>query len=159
MMGKGRRASGLKRSAGRSRVPVQALVGDFCQPLAHLPVDIVQILELSHGPEALPEIADGAFYLAFFPAAGWIASTREEVVIASETQKSGQEANQASIMFRDGSRQVVIDDFACHSLQCMKRMYVAAGKRFEALAMRELDIEHPAMRVNESERIELANVA
>ena len=62
-------------------------------------------------------------------------------------------------MFCDSSRQVVIDDFACHALQGMKRMNMAAGKRFEALAVCELDVEHAAMRVNQRERVELANVA
>src|ERR1700723_599102 len=113
---------------------MQSLVGDFCQPLTYLPVDIMQIFELPHGPEALPEITDGAFHLAFLPAAGWIAGTREEVIVASETQKPRQEANQAAIMFCNGGRQIVIDDFACRSLQCMKRMNMAAGKGFEALA-------------------------
>src|SRR3954454_15434341 len=79
---------------------------------------------VTNGPEALPEIADGAFYLAFFPAARGIAGTREEVLVASETQEPWQEANQAAIMFCDGCRQVVIDDFACHSPQCMEGMHV-----------------------------------
>ena len=38
--------------------PMQSLVGYFGQPLAHLPVDIVQIFELPHGPEVLSEITD-----------------------------------------------------------------------------------------------------
>jgi hypothetical protein len=65
------------------------------QPWTHLPVHILQILELPQRPEALPEIADGAFHLAVLTAAGWIAGTREEVVTASEAQESREETNQA----------------------------------------------------------------
>jgi hypothetical protein len=67
----------------------------------------MQIFELPHGPEALPKITDGAFHLAFLPAAGGIAGTREEVVIASEAQEPREETNQTAIMFCDSSRQVL----------------------------------------------------
>ncbi len=40
----------------------------------------------------------------------------------------------------------------------MKRVHVATGKGFEALAVCELDIQHAAVCVHQRERIELANV-
>jgi hypothetical protein len=44
---------------------MQALIGNFDEPLAHLPVDIMQIVKLPQRPEALAEIADGTLHLAF----------------------------------------------------------------------------------------------
>src|SRR5262249_33827568 len=57
---------------------MQALIGDFCQPLPNLAIDIVEIAEFAQGPEVLPDITDGAFDLALFPTTGRIAGSRVE---------------------------------------------------------------------------------
>ena len=44
---------------------MQALIGDFGQPLPHLPIHIVQIGELAQRPEVLAKISDGAFDFSF----------------------------------------------------------------------------------------------
>ena len=44
---------------------MHALIGDFGQPLPHLPVHIVQIGELAQRPEVLAKISDGALDFSF----------------------------------------------------------------------------------------------
>ena len=48
-----------------ARFPVEPLVGDFGEPLPCLAVDIVQVRELSQGPEILACIPDGPLDFSF----------------------------------------------------------------------------------------------
>ena len=86
---------------------MQTPVGDFVQPLPHLPVHIVQIGELAQGPEVLAEITDGAFNLAFFPAAGSIAGMGKESLIAGKGEESREKTDQTAIVFGYGCGQVL----------------------------------------------------
>jgi hypothetical protein len=62
-------------------------------------------------------------------------------------------------MFDDGSGQIVIGDFARDSTKSREGVHVAAGEGSEALAVGELDIQHPAVGVDEREGIQLPHVA
>lgn len=80
---------------------------------------------------------------------------RIEVELTGKGRKARVEANQSTVMFSDGGGQVVIPDFAGHSVQLLKRVNVAAGKGFATLRVSELQILHPAVPVDQSEGIEL----
>ena len=86
---------------------VQALVGDFAQPLPHLPVHVVQIGELAQRPEVLPKVADGSFDFSFLPSAGRIAGVRIEVVFAGEAKEARMKADDPSVMFGYDRSQVL----------------------------------------------------
>ncbi len=65
--GQGRRASALNR--GLPRFAMHPLVSHFREPLPGLAIHIMQVRELSQGPERLACIPDGALDLSFFPPA------------------------------------------------------------------------------------------
>src|SRR5260370_14003035 len=62
-------------------------------------------------------------------------------------------------MLGDGGRQVVIPDLTRNAVQHLKGVNVTTNEGLEALAVGELQILHPAVRVNESEGVELPLVA
>ena len=86
------------------------MIGNFSEPLPHLAVDVMQIGELAQGPEILPEVPDSAFDFSFFPAAGGIAGMREETIFAGEAQESREKTDEASIVFGNGSGQIIVGD-------------------------------------------------
>src|SRR5712691_1590688 len=137
---------------------MQALIGDFAQPLPHLSIHIMQIGELAQRPEVLPQVTDGAFDFPFFPSAGRIAGVRIEVVFTGEAEEARMKAHQPAVMFGYGGGQIVVGDLVRHTTQFGERMNVATGEGFEALAMSELDIHHSAVRIDQSEGIELARI-
>jgi hypothetical protein len=69
---------------------MQALIGDFGQPLPDLTIDIVQIGELAQRPEVLAKISDSALDFSFFPAAGRIAGMREKSIFTGESEDRGR---------------------------------------------------------------------
>jgi len=116
-----------------------ALVGDFGKPLTGLAIHVVKVCELAQRPEILAHVSDAAaFHFPFFPAAGQIAGSRDEVVFAGEAQETRVETHQAAIMFRHGRGQVVIVDFPAHTVECRKCMNVASYESLETLAVGEL---------------------
>jgi hypothetical protein len=62
-------------------------------------------------------------------------------------------------VFGDRRGQIVIDDFSGDTTQHSEGVHVAASESLEALAMRELDIEHATVRIDQREGIEFARVA
>ena len=138
---------------------MQTPVGDFVQPLPHLPVHIVQIGELAQGPEVLAKVADGAFDLAFFPTAGSIAGMGKEAMIAGKAEEAREKTDQTAIVFDNGGGQVIVCDFARHPTQNVKRVSMTTGEGRKALTVRELDVEHPAVSIDQREGIEFARIA
>ena len=97
--------------------------------------------------------SDCALDLSFFPAARGIAGMRVEGVFAREGEESWNETDEAAIMFDDGGCEIIIGDLACNASQRSERMDVAAGEGLEALAVSELDVQHPAMGIDERKRV------
>jgi hypothetical protein len=62
-------------------------------------------------------------------------------------------------VFGDGGGKVVIPDLPGDAVQLLKCVNVTADKGLETLAVRELQILHPAVPVNESEGVELPLIA
>ena len=62
-------------------------------------------------------------------------------------------------MFGDGGGQIVIPDLPGDAVQLLKCVNVTTDKGLETLAVRELQILHPAVPVNESEGVELPLIA
>ena len=90
----------------------------------------------------------------------WLDCRRaERSRIHGRKRESGEEADQAAIVFGDRGGQVVIGDFARDAAQSGERMNMTAGESFEALAMGELEIQHAAVRIDQGESVELAHVA
>ncbi len=138
---------------------MQASIGDFAQPLAYLSIHIVQIGELAQRPEVLSQISDGALDFPFFPSAGRIAGVRKEIIFAGEAEEAWVKADDPAVMFGDSCGQIVISDLARDAAQLSERMNMTTGEGFKALAMSELDIHHSAVRIDQSESIELARIA
>jgi hypothetical protein len=140
--------------------PMQALVGNFGQPLASLAVDIGQVSELAEGPEVLADIADATpLDFAFFPGGAHMTSPGVKVVLASEGQKAGIEADDLAVMLEDGAQEVVIGSLAGHASHEVESMLVAACESLIALAVGELQIQTPAVTLDQAKRIQLALVA
>src|ERR1019366_9158772 len=136
------------------------LIGDLLQPLACLAVYIVQIGEVTKRPEVLADVPNAAaLHFSFLPSAGLIAGPRGEVKLAGEAEKARMESDQPSVMFGDGSGQVVIPDLACDSVELLEGMHVAACEGFETLAMGELQVLHAAVRVDKREGVEFTEIA
>jgi len=138
---------------------MQALIGDFGQPLPRLTIDIVQIGELAQRPEVLAKIKEDALDFSFFPAAGRIAGMREEAVFTGEGEESRKEADETTVVLDNGGGQIVLGDLTCDPTKSRERMHVAASEGCKALAVGELDIQHPAVGVDEREGIQLARIA
>ena len=149
----------MKRSSGRSRSRCAASVGDFAQPLPHPPVHVVQIGELAQRPEVLTQVTDGAFDFPFFPAACGIACVRDKAIFTGETEEARLKADETSVMFSNCGGQVVISDLTCNATQFGEGMNMTADESFEALAMRELDIHHAAVSIDQGEGIQLTRIA
>src|ERR1700687_3203333 len=109
----------------------------------------MEIGELTQRPEVLAEITDGAFDFSLLPATRRIAGSRVETVLTCEAEKARKKTDQLAIMFCDRGGKVVIDDLAGDTTQHSECMNVTANEGFKTLAMRELDVEHPAMRINQ----------
>ena len=88
-----------------------------------------------------------------------IAGARKEAVFAGKGEKARKKADQAAIVFGDGSGQIVIGDLARDATQRGERVHVTADEGLEALAVSELQIQHAAVRFDQGEGIELALVA
>jgi hypothetical protein len=130
---------------------MQALIGDFGQPLPRLAVHIVQIGELAQRPEVLADVSDAAaFHFSFFPAAGRIAGPRVKVVFAGEGQEARIEAHQAAIMFGDGGGQIVIGDLSATPPKLRESVNVTTDEGLETLAVSELQIQHPAVPIDQA---------
>jgi hypothetical protein len=56
-------------------------------------------------------------------------------------------------MFGDGGSQVVIPEFAGDAVQHLKSVNVTTNKGLETLTVRELQIMHPAVPINEGEGV------
>jgi hypothetical protein len=138
---------------------VQALVGDLIQPLPDLAIDIRKVSKLAKGPEVLADVTDAtAFHLPLLPASGGIAGPGVEATLASEPQEAGVEANQGADVLSDYSQKIVIPAFASDATQSLKPVQVAADEGVEALAVGELDIEHPAVPLDQAEGIQFSFV-
>ena len=129
------------------------------EPLPHLPIHVREIGEGAQRPEVGTEIGDALFHLAFFPARAGITGTRVKVVLAGEGEEARLEAHQTAIVFGDGGQQIVVPTFTGHSAQGLEGMLVATREGFETLAVGELDVEHPAVGLDQAEGIELAFIA
>src|SRR5580658_10615817 len=70
-----------------------------------------------------------------------------------------KEADETTVVLDNGSGQIVVRDFARYSAKSGEGVHVAAGESCKALAVGELDIQHPAVGVDEREGIQLAHVA
>jgi len=132
------------------------LIGNLGQPLACLAIHVVKIGELTQWPEVLAEVTDGAFDFSLFPSTRRIAGSRVETVLAREAEKARKKTDQLAIMFCDRGGKVVIDDLAGDTTQRSERVDVTANESFKTLAMRELDVEHTAMRIDQREGVEFA---
>src|SRR5450759_5883420 len=62
-------------------------------------------------------------------------------------------------MFGDGGGQVVIPDLSGDAVQLLKCVNVTTDKGLETLAVRELQILHPAVPVHQGEGVELPLIA
>ena len=139
---------------------VQALVGNLVQPLPRLAIDIGEIGKLAERPEVLADIADAsAFDLAFFPARRRVAGAGKEATLAGEAQKARIEADQGTHVFGDDGQKIVVPAFASNAVQSLEGMQVATDESLEALTVSELDVEHPAVTLDQAEGIELPQVA
>ena len=86
-----------------ARLPMQAAIGDFVQPLANLAVDIGQIAKGAQGPEVLTQIADpGSFDLTLLPGSGWMTGPGIKVVLSSKGQKARLKAHQPAVALGHG---------------------------------------------------------
>jgi hypothetical protein len=56
--------------------------------LACLAIHVIEIGELTQGPEALAGISDGALHLTFFPTGRRVAGTRVEAIFAGKGQEA-----------------------------------------------------------------------
>src|SRR5450432_305331 len=134
-------------------------IGDLGQPLPYLAIHVVKIGELTERPEVLTEIADGALDLSLFPSARRVASPRIEATLTRESEKARKKTDQLAVMFGDRGGKIVIENFSGDATQCSESVNVAAHKSVETLAMRELDIKHAAMRIDQREGVEFPLVA
>src|SRR5438045_2401823 len=139
-----------------SRFAVQSPIGDLIEPFTRLAVHIVEVEEIAQRPEVLPDVTDAtAFHFPLLPATRLIAGTRVKVELAGNGQEARIETNQSSILFGDGGGQVVIPELSGNAVQLLKCVKMTTNKGLETLAVRELQILHPAVPVNEGEGVEL----
>ena len=82
-----------------------------------------------------------------------------EAIFTGEGEESRQKADETAVVFDNGGGQIVVGDFARDAAQRGESVHVATGEGFEALAVSELDIEHPAVRFDQREGIQLACIA
>ena len=134
------------------------LVGDLGEPLAGLPIHVMQISKLAQGPEVLACITDRALYFAFFPARRQIAGARVEAIFAREAEKAREKTHQAAIVLGHGGGEIIIGDLSRDAAQGSEGMHVAADEGFKALTVSKLQIEYAAVSLDEGERVELALV-
>jgi len=81
---------------------------------------------------------------------------RHKAIFASKTEESRMKADQAAVVFGNGCGQIVVSDFARHPAHRGEGVHVTTSEGFKALAVRELHIQHPAVRFHQREGIQLA---
>src|SRR5664279_2817588 len=125
-----------------------------------LTVHVVEVEEIAERPEVLTDVTDATtFYFSLFPSTRLIAGAWVKVELTGKGQEARIEAHQSSIVFGDGGGQVVIPDLPGDAVQLLKCVNVTTDKGLETLAVRELQILHPAMPVHQGEGVELPLIA
>jgi hypothetical protein len=84
---------------------------------------------------------------------------RDETAFAGEGKKTRMEPDEVTLMFGDRGGHVVQPHFTRAATEFLKSMNVAAGERFETLAVSELQIHLSAVRFDEAESVEFARGA
>ena len=69
-------------------------------------------------------------------------------MITGEAQEAREKANKAAIVLGNGGRQIIVGDLARHATQRLKRVKMTTSEGSEALAVSELGIEHPTVRID-----------
>lgn len=131
-----------------------ALIGSLVDPLPGLRIHVGQIGKASKRPKTLAYITDRAFNLAFLPSCCDVASPRNEAVFARKGEEPRIEADEISFVFGDRSGEIIEPDFASAAGHRIEGVDVTADKRFEALAVRELQIEFAAVTFDQAEGVE-----
>jgi hypothetical protein len=83
----------------------------------------------------------------------------KEAMIAGKAEEAREKTDQTAIVFDNGGGQVIVCDFARHPTQNVKRVSMTTGEGRKALTVRELDVEHPAVSIDQREGIEFARIA
>jgi hypothetical protein len=82
-----------------------------------------------------------------------------ETVFTGEAEEARLKADEASVVFGDSGCKIVVGDLAGQATERGEGVDMTSHKRFETLAVRELQIEHAAMGVHEGESVEFSQVA
>jgi len=84
---------------------------------------------------------------------------RNEVVFTGKAEEARMKADDPAVMFGNGGGKVVISDLTRNATELGEGMSVTANEGFEALAMSEFDVHHPAVRIDQGEGIQLTRIA
>jgi len=84
---------------------------------------------------------------------------RHKTIFASETKESRKKADQAAVVFGNRGGQIIVGHLSRHAAHRGEGVHVATDEGFKALAVRELDIQHPAVRFHQREGIQFARIA
>src|ERR1019366_3171946 len=130
------------------------------QPLPRLAINIGEVGKPAEWLEVLADIADApAFDLAFFQGRRRVAGSGKKATLAGEAQEARIKADQSPNVLGDDGQKIVVPTFVSDASQGLKSMEVAPDERLEALTMGELDVEHPAVTIDQTESVELPLVA
>lgn len=136
---------------------MDAHIGSFIPPLVGLVLQIVKVLRLSKGPEILLDVADTApFDLSLFLGLTHMTGLGEDMKRPEKIQKRLVVANQRAIPVDDGCEHIIGDKLlgcATKEPECIQKTLVYTCL---ALAVGELQIQHPAVALDDSHTIELS---
>src|SRR5262245_20074741 len=130
-----------------------ATIGDFPEPLMDLGVHIGKTGEAPQWPEVLPDISDGSVDFPFLPGRRQMAGAWNEVVLPSECEKAWMEAHERIVVFGDNGSQVVVPQLVSDATHRMESVNVTTHESLESLAMGKLDVQLPAVTLDQAERI------
>jgi hypothetical protein len=132
-------------------------IGHLIAPLVGLFLDIAEPGEGPQGPEIMTNEVDGAFFhLALFLRLPDVAGPGRDLQGAQELEKGVVEADQRAVPFDDGGEHVVMHQGFRGAAEKNKGIKQAAMQGFLALGMRELEIEHAAVTLDDCQAVKLA---
>ena len=131
-------------------------VGDGVPPDVGLTLQVAKIGKGSERPEVVADVVDNSFFdLSFFLWCSDIARPGNGLELAEEVEESAVVADNRAVPLDDRGEHVVVDQFPRGATEKKEGVPQAAVQGLLALAVAELEIEHPAVAFGDRQTGEL----
>jgi hypothetical protein len=132
-------------------------IGPLVAPVLGLGLKVVEVGELSKGPEGVPDRGDGPLFdVAVFLGLPHVTGDRGALAGTPKLQERLVASHHGSVMFDDRGEHVVVDQRFWGALAKVKRMQQAAVPCLLSLGVSQCERQHAALTCNHGQAVEFA---